>query len=39
MKREYNSFVNMFLIFAALDLFRNYFLTGRIFLQGYGYIF
>jgi len=31
MKREYNSFVNIFLIFAALDLFRNYFLTGRIY--------
>lgn len=31
LKREYNSFVNIFLIFAALDLFRNYFLTNRIF--------
>jgi hypothetical protein len=31
LKREYNSFVNIFLIFAALDLFRNYFLTDRIF--------
>ena len=34
LKREYNSFVNMFLIFAALDLFRNYFLTGRIYFTG-----
>lgn len=32
MKREYNSFVNIFLIFAILDLFRNYYLTGRIFI-------
>jgi hypothetical protein len=31
MKREYNSIVNIFLIFAALDFFRNYFLTGKIF--------
>jgi hypothetical protein len=34
LKREYNSFVNMFLIFAALDIFRNYFLTGRIYFTG-----
>jgi len=32
LKREYNSFVNIFLIFAILDLFRNYYLTGRIFM-------
>lgn len=31
LKREYNTFINIFLIFALLDLFRNYFLTGRIF--------
>ncbi len=31
MKREYNSFVNIFLMFAALDVFRNYFLTEKIF--------
>lgn len=32
LKREYNSFVNIFLIFVLLDLFRNYFLSERIFL-------
>jgi len=32
LKREYNSFVNIFLIFIILDLFRNYFLSGRIYL-------
>lgn len=32
LKREYNSFVNIFLIFAILDLSRNYYLTGRIFM-------
>jgi len=32
LKREYNSFVNIFLIFALLDLFRNYFLSERIYL-------
>ncbi len=31
MKREYNSFVNIFLMFAALDVFRNFFLTERFF--------
>lgn len=31
LKREYNSFINIFVIFTILDLFRNYFLTGRIF--------
>jgi protein-S-isoprenylcysteine O-methyltransferase Ste14 len=29
-RREYNSFVNIFVIFAALDLARNYFISGRI---------
>ncbi len=32
LKREYNSFVNIFLTFLVLDLFRNYFLAERIFL-------
>lgn len=32
LKREYNSFVNIFLIFTLLDLFRNYFLSERIYL-------
>jgi protein-S-isoprenylcysteine O-methyltransferase Ste14 len=32
LKREYNSFVNIFLIFTILDLFRNYFLSERIYL-------
>lgn len=32
LKREYNSFVNIFLTFIILDLFRNYFLTERIFV-------
>ena len=32
LKREYNSFINIFVIFTLLDLFRNYFLTERIFL-------
>ncbi|HZK62156.1 MAG TPA: hypothetical protein VFC41_08755, partial [Anaerovoracaceae bacterium] len=32
LKREYNSFFNIFLIFTLLDLFRNYFLSGRIYL-------
>jgi protein-S-isoprenylcysteine O-methyltransferase Ste14 len=32
LKREYNSFVNIFVIFSLLDLFRNYFLSGRIYL-------
>jgi protein-S-isoprenylcysteine O-methyltransferase Ste14 len=30
LKREYNSFVNIFVIFVALDMFRNYFLSRRI---------
>ena len=32
LKREYNSFVNIFVIFTILDLFRNYFLSERIYL-------
>lgn len=32
LKREYNSFVNIFLIFLALDLFRNYFLSERVYV-------
>ena len=32
LKREYNSFVNIFAIFIILDLFRNYFLSERIYL-------
>jgi len=32
LKREYNSFVNIFLIFTLLDLFRNYFLSERIYI-------
>lgn len=31
--REYHSFVNIFLIFTLLDLFRNYFLSQRIYLS------
>jgi protein-S-isoprenylcysteine O-methyltransferase Ste14 len=31
LKREYNSFVNIFVTFALLDLFRNYFLTEKFF--------
>jgi protein-S-isoprenylcysteine O-methyltransferase Ste14 len=34
LKREYNSFVNIFVIFTLLDLFRNYYLSGRIYLTG-----
>ena len=32
LKREYNSFVNIFVIFSFLDLLRNYFLSGSIYL-------
>jgi hypothetical protein len=32
LRREYNSFVNIFVIFLILDLVRNYFLSGRIYL-------
>ena len=34
LKREYNSFVNIFVIFMLLDIFRNYFLSERIYLTG-----
>lgn len=34
LKREYNSFVNIFVIFTLLDVFRNYFLSERIYLTG-----
>ena len=32
LKREYNSFVNIFVIFTLLDIFRNYFLSERIYI-------
>jgi len=32
LKREHNSFINIFVIFVALDLFRNYFLSERVYL-------
>lgn len=32
LKREYNSIINIFLIFTFLDLCRNFFLSGRIYL-------
>jgi len=32
LKREHNSFINIFVIFILLDLFRNYFLSERIYL-------
>jgi len=32
LKREYNSFINIFVIFILLDLLRNYFLSDRIYL-------
>jgi protein-S-isoprenylcysteine O-methyltransferase Ste14 len=32
LKREYNSFVNIFIVFVALDLIRNYFVSDRIYL-------
>jgi protein-S-isoprenylcysteine O-methyltransferase Ste14 len=34
LKREYNGFFNIFVIFTILDIFRNYFLSGRIYLTG-----
>lgn len=34
LKREYTSFVNIFAIFTLLDIFRNYFLSQRIYLTG-----
>jgi protein-S-isoprenylcysteine O-methyltransferase Ste14 len=39
LKREYNSFVNIFVIFTILDLARNYFISERIFLTPlWGYL-
>ena len=35
LKREYNSFVNIFAVFIILDIFRNYFLSGRIYFTGF----
>jgi protein-S-isoprenylcysteine O-methyltransferase Ste14 len=32
LKREYNGFFNIFVIFTLLDIFRNYFLSRRIYL-------
>jgi hypothetical protein len=32
LKREYNSFVNIFIIFTIMDVFRNYFLSERIYM-------
>jgi protein-S-isoprenylcysteine O-methyltransferase Ste14 len=34
LQREYNSFVNIFVIFMLLDIFRNYFLSERIYMTG-----
>jgi protein-S-isoprenylcysteine O-methyltransferase Ste14 len=34
LKREYNSFINIFVVFTLLDLFRNYFLSERIYFTG-----
>jgi protein-S-isoprenylcysteine O-methyltransferase Ste14 len=34
LKREYNSFVNIFVIFAVLDICRNYFLAERFYFTG-----
>jgi protein-S-isoprenylcysteine O-methyltransferase Ste14 len=31
-KREHNSFFNVFVVFAVLDLFRNYFLSEKIYM-------
>jgi protein-S-isoprenylcysteine O-methyltransferase Ste14 len=33
LRREYNSFVNIFVLFALLDLCRNYFLTEKLWLN------
>ena len=33
LKREYNSFVNIFLIFLILDVFRNFYLSERIYFS------
>jgi protein-S-isoprenylcysteine O-methyltransferase Ste14 len=32
LKREYNSFVNIFVVFTIMDVFRNYFLSERVYL-------
>jgi hypothetical protein len=32
LRREHNSFVNIFILFVLLDLFRNFFLSERIYL-------
>lgn len=32
LKREYNSFVNIFIIFVALDVFRNWFVSERVYI-------
>ena len=32
MKREHNSFVNIFIIFVTLDVFRNYFVSERVYI-------
>jgi protein-S-isoprenylcysteine O-methyltransferase Ste14 len=34
LRNEYNSFVNIFVMFTLLDLFRNYFLSEKIYLTG-----
>jgi protein-S-isoprenylcysteine O-methyltransferase Ste14 len=40
LRREYNSFLNIFVIFALLDLVRNYIISGRIFLTSlWAYLF
>ncbi|HVN58363.1 MAG TPA: isoprenylcysteine carboxylmethyltransferase family protein [Bacteroidales bacterium] len=40
LRREYNSFVNIFLIFFALDFVRNYIVTGRILITPlWGWLF
>ncbi len=31
LKREHNSFINIFIVFVILDLLRNYFLSGRLY--------
>jgi protein-S-isoprenylcysteine O-methyltransferase Ste14 len=33
LKREYNSFVNIFVVFAALDVARNYIVSSRIYIN------
>lgn len=33
LKREYNSFINIFVIFTLMDFFRNYFLSETIYLS------